>query len=424
MKLSAKAIAPFAVLAIAVAATAAMISARPATRPRRPAINAPLVQVIRAEPGPVQLRVLAQGTVEPRTESELVTEVSGRIVWVSPELASGGFFGEGDPLMRIDRRDYEVTLEGARATAARARSDLVHAEASLERQRSMRQTGASSRARLDDAVHAQASAQAGLRQAHVAVRRAELDLERSEIRAPFAGRVREKRVDVGQFVGRGVPVARIYSVDYAEVRLPISDADLAYLELPFGFRDGGRAPTAGAASEPRRIDSLPEFAERPGPAVVLSARYAGGRYTWSGRVVRTEGALDPRTRMLGVVVRIDDPYARGEDPSRPPLPIGLFVEASIEGRRVENVVELPRSALRRGDELLVVDDDDRLRVRRVEVLRSERDRSWIRAGLERGDRVVTTPLEVVTEGMKVRTTEATLQRDTLSGLFGPSTLAS
>ncbi len=420
MKLTAKAVAPLVLFAIALAATAAMISARPATESKRPAINAPLVEVMLAAPGPATLRVPAQGTVEPRTESDLVTEVSGRIVWVSPELASGGFFDSDDPLVRIDPRDYEVALEGAQAARARARSDLVHAAASLKRQRSMRETGASSRARLDDAIHNQASAEAGLREAQVAVRRAELDLERSEIRAPFAGRVRRKHVDVGQFVGRGVPVARIYSVDYAEVILPISDADLAYLELPSEdhraneHRGDRAASMAGPAGEARSIESIPELGTRPGPEAVLSARYAGREHTWHGYVVRTEGALDARTRMLNVVVRVDDPYAREVESGRPPLPVGLFVEASIEGRQLQNVIELPRSALRRGEEVLVVDDDDRLHRRRVEVLRSERDRSWIRAGLQAGERVVTSQLEVVTEGMKVRTAEPAAEGDAVS----------
>ena len=408
MRLSAKAVAPVATILVAAGLAMLMISTRPAAESTRPTPQAPLVEVLELAPEPARLSVTAQGSVEPRSESDLVTEVSGRIVWVSPNLASGGFFGAGEPLLRIDPRDYEVTLEGARAALARAESNLKHSAAALERQQSMRQTGASSRARLDDAVHAEASAAAGVREAQVAVRRAELDLERTEIRAAYTGRVREKHVGVGQFIGRGVPVARVYAIDFAEVRLPISDADLAFLELPLGFQAGPQADDSGA---PRSIASLPTTGAAPGPAVSLSALYAGERHTWTGYVVRTEGALDPRTRMINVVARIDDPYGRTGAADRTPLPVGLYVDAAITGREIPNAFALPRAAVRHSREVLVVDESNRIRLRRVVVLRSEGNTTWIRAGLDAGERVVTTPLEIATEGMKVRTRTEHIGRD-------------
>jgi RND family efflux transporter MFP subunit len=413
VKFTAKIIAPILVLVGAVAITTAMISARPTVDSKRPPDADPLVRVLRVVAAPVTLEVEAQGTVEPRTESDLVTEVSGRIVWVSPNLASGGFFDAGDPLVRIDPRDYEVALEGALAAMTRAEANAVHAAADLARQRNMGRSGASSRSRLDDAVHNQASALAGVREAKVAVRRAELDLERSEIVAPFEGRVRDKHVDVGQFVGRGVAVARVYSVDYAEVRLPISDSELAFLDPGVGLR--GVVPAAPAMTG----DVVPSLAPREDPSamaapdvphaprVVLSAEYGGQVITWEARLVRTEGALDPRTRMLTVVARVDDPYGRTAEEVRPVLPVGLFVNAVIEGREVADVFEVPRSALRRGSRVLVVDDENRLHFRPVEILRTDGERSWIRSGLEVGERVVTSPIEIVTDGMKVRTTENT-----------------
>jgi RND family efflux transporter MFP subunit len=266
----------------------------------------------------------------------------------------------------------------------------------------MRQGGASSRARLDDAIHAHARAQAGMREAAVAVRRAELDLERSEIRAPFAGRVREKHVDRGQYVSRGVPVARVYSVTYAEVRLPISDADLAFLDVPLDV------PLAGGIDEGRdesASDSPAGDDTRGGPPVVLSAEFAGATHEWTGRIVRTEGALDARTRMVNVVARVDDPYGREQKAGRPPLPVGLFIHASIEGRVFEGIYEVPRSALRRRDEVWVVSDDNRLEKRRVSVLRSIGDQTFIRAGISPGEAIVTSALEIATDGMRVRTVE-------------------
>ncbi len=390
----AKIVAPIAVLTAALLAVTVMISLRPDTATERPERVAPIVSVQTARPETVRLAVTAQGTVEPRTESDLVTEVAGRIVWVSPQLASGGFFGEGEPLLRIDARDHEIALDGARAALQRAKSNLSHSKRTLDRQRSIRRTGASSQARLDEAIFGYETAEANLREAKVAVERAELDLARTEIVAPFAGRVREKRVDVGQFVGRGVPVARIYSVDFAEVRLPIDDMDLAYLALD------ARPRVAVEGEAPKKL-----------AGVVLRAEYAGEEHEWTGYVVRTEGALDARTRMITLVARVDDPYAleaaaaADADAQRAPLPIGLFVQAEIEGRAVEGVVSVPPGALRRGREVLVIDANDRLHVRDVDVLRVERERALIRGGVAAGERIVTSPLEVATEGMAVRPIE-------------------
>jgi len=387
-----------AVLVLALCVTAVMFAQRRSTPAERAELPAPLVEVVRAEPQTVRFRVAAQGTVEPRTESDLVAEVAGRIVWVSPDLSSGGFFTQGEPLVRIDPRDYQVALEGARAALGRAESQLTLTTSTLERQRSMHARGISSQARMDDAVHAHANAQAGVLEAHVAVRRAQLDLERTRIRALFAGRVREKRVDLGQFVGRGAPLARVYSIDVAEVRLPVRDADLADLDLPLGFPEGAGPDVA---SPP------------PGPAVELSATVAGQRRVWHGRIVRSEGARDPRTRMLNLVAEVADPYVRGGDPGRAPLPIGIFVDASIEGRRVDGVFEVPRAALRRHGELWVVDDTGHLRIRQVSPLRSDREHSWLGAGVAAGERIVVSPLEIATDGMAVRVREAApVARDT------------
>jgi len=433
VKLTVRGTAPFAALSVAIAITTAMFYSHPDVERVVIQVVAPLVETLVIYPGPAEMVVLAQGTVLPRTESDLVAEAAGRVVWVSPEFASGGFFAEGEVLLRIDARDYEMTLESARARLARSRSDLVHANATLKRQSSMRTTGTSSKKLLDDAIHATAVAEAGLREARVTLGRAELDLERTEIRGPFAGRVKEKHIDIGQFVARGSPVARVYAVDYAEVRLPIPDEDAAVLDLPLGYRDdaavlpvvsgaageGVAGPGPGVVSATEMVSSegdmlvadelelapLPEL--RGSDADVLLSAEVGGRlHQWKGRIVRTEGTLDPRTRMITAVARIEDPYARAGDSNRPPLSMGLFVSAEIRGRTIDDLYELPRSALRERDgAVVVVDDEQRLRLRRVEVLRTERERIWIAAGLTPGERIVTTPLDVFVEGSVVRTTD-------------------
>jgi RND family efflux transporter MFP subunit len=395
VSLNKKIVVPVTVLLLAAALTTLLVFSREAPESNRPSPPPPLVQTLRVEPTQVQFRVRAQGTVAPRTESDLVTEAAGRILWISPRLLSGAFFEPGDLLVRIDPRDYSAALVGARAAVARSESQLALTRSSLERERSMGRGGASSQAKLDGAVHAEKAAAAGLEEARAALQRAELNFERSEIRSPFAGRVREKFVDVGQFVGTGARLARIYAIDYAEIRLPINDGDLAYLDLPLGYRDDPLLPT-----------ELPADAAAPalplGPAVVLSARFAGRENTWHGRIVRTEGALDPKTRMVTAVARVDDPYARGEDSDRPPLAVGLFVDAEILGKVQGDLFAVPRSALRPGGGVLIVDDDERLRTRRVELARAGDEQVWIRSGLAAGERVCLTPLAIAVEGMRVR----------------------
>jgi RND family efflux transporter MFP subunit len=377
---------PLAFLAAGALGVVLLVLTRPRAEPRPPQVTAPLVRAVRVAPQPVRYEVSAQGTVVPRTQSDLVPQVSGEVVWVSPALVSGGFFAAGEPLVRIDRGDYEAALERARAAVARAESEFARARTERQRQGELAERSVASQARIDDAENAFAVAEAELRQARAELEQAQRDLERTELRAPFEGRVREKSVDVGQFVNRGSPIAKLYAVDYAEVRLPVPDRELSYLDLDLRPRSGSDGD--GAAT---------------GPEVRLHAEFAGRQQTWSGQVVRTEGEIDPRSRMVNVVARVEQPY--GADP---PLAVGLFVSAEIVGRRVEDAYVLPRSALRedeQGRRVLVVDDSDQLRFRRVEVLRAERDQVVIGAGLAPGERVVVSPLGVVVDGMQVRVVE-------------------
>ena len=358
----------------------ALVATRPDVETSAPEALARLVRVIDVTPETVQLRVTTHGAVAPRTESDLVPEVSGPIVWVSPSFTSGGFFEAGDPLVRVDPRDYQVALELARANLARAESELEREEKELERQRNLAREKIASPAKLDAAVTAERVARAARRQARASLEKAERDLARTEIRAPFTGRVRERTADVGEFVNRGTPMARLYATDYAEIRLPVSDEELAFLDLPLWYREEG--------------------SDAEGAVVELRAHFAGSEHTWEGRVARTEGEIDPKTRMVHVIARVEDPYRRSGD--RPPLAVGLFVEAQILGREAEGVVVVPRAAMRGPDQLLVADAQDRLRFRRTQVLRAGRDEVVIRSGLEPGDRVIVSSVEAAVDGMKVR----------------------
>lgn len=353
----------------------------PAVSVQKPDVPRPLVRVVEVELDDVQLSVSTHGTVEPRTESDLVPEVSGPVIWMSPSLVSGGSFEAGEPLLRIDPLDYEVAAEQARANLARAQSDHKRASRDLERRRGLKDRKIASASELDDAVNAEHITAASLREAKATLSKAERDLERTEMRAPYAGRVRQESVDVGQFVTRGASLGRIYAVDWAEVRLPIPDEQLAYLDLPLLWSE--------------------EQQGAEGPAVRLRARFAGAEHTWQGRIVRTEAEIDRRSRMVNAVARVEDPYGRETPGDGVPLAVGLFVEAEIQGHLAPGAAVLPRAALRDGNVVWVVGPDDRLRFRDVDLLRAHGNSVVIRSGLEAGERVCVSPLQTVVDGMQV-----------------------
>jgi RND family efflux transporter MFP subunit len=392
-----KSLVPLAILAAGLLVVGIVKLTRPSVEAGPPRVNAPLVSVVEVQPRDLQFSVHTQGTVVPRTESDLIPQVSGEVIWVSPRLVSGGFFEAGDPLLRIDPSDHRVELEAARAVVARTKSEFARAETEIERQRSLAVQGVASQARIDDAEKAFQVTEAELREETAKLTRAERDLERTEIRAPYQGRVRTEKVDVGQFVSRGVAIATLYATDYAEVRLPLPDRDLFFLDIPFDLR----SEQVASGGDPTEM-SL-------GPEVQLRAEFAGVPRTWIGHIVRTEGEIDVKSRMVHLVARVEDPYGQNKATGSAPLAVGLFVEAEIQGRRVENVFVLPRTALRTdaGNDLVyVVDAGDRLRFKVVDVLRAERDDVVIGSGLRPGDRVCVSPMAAAVNGMAVRTVGA------------------
>jgi RND family efflux transporter MFP subunit len=383
MKKWPKVVLPIVVILIAALGAGAMYLSRKEPETRVPETPVPVVRVMRVELQDLRLSVRSQGTVSPRHASTLVPEVAGTVIEVASSFAGGGFFEAGEILLQIDPHDYKQALVQARANVSQAELRLAQemAEADVAREE-WKDLGGGEASPLTLREPQVAEAEAARDAAAAAEEKAERDLERTRIRAPYAGRVREKLVDVGQYVTPGTPVARVYAVDYAEIRLPLPDAELAYLDLPLDYRG--------------------ETDRDPGPEVILRADFAGKTHEWRGRIVRTEGEIDPRTRMVHTVARVKDPYARGDDPSRPPLAAGLYVEAEIMGRGAEDVAVVPRSAVRNGDTVLVVDEDDLLHFRTVDVLRTDDQKAVIRSGLSAGERLCLSSLVAVTDGMRVR----------------------
>ncbi len=354
-----------------------IISTGPKLEQKPPISNAPLVRTWVADVQTVQMSSVTHGSVLPRTESELIPEVSGRVVDISPVMVSGGFFKKDDLLLKVDPLDYEVALEQARASLASARSELTNARKAHDRLLDLAKRQSASQSQQDDALNRLRFAQASIREATARLSRAARDITRTNITAPYDGRVRSERVDIGQFVTRGAPIASLYATDVAEVRLPIHDEELAYLELALA------GPT-----------------DKNLPAVILRARFAGEDHTWDGRIVRTEGELDPKTRMINIVAQVQSPYQQSD--SRPPLAVGLFVEAEIIGKQVDNVFVLPRSALQANEQVYVVTDENRLQFRDVEVIRIVDEDVYVIDGFKRGETISLSTVNNAIEGMLVR----------------------
>lgn len=395
---------PLAVVAAAVVVAVVLVKAAPEPETREPETSPPLVRAMPVEPRDVRLDVHSQGTVSPRTEATLNAQVAGRIVEVAPSFAEGGLFRAGQVLVRIDPRDYQLALSQAESQVAQAEVRLAREEAEAEVAREEWEELAGDGA-LGEAPGGPsplalrepqlAEARAAVEAAEAAVRKARLDLARTAVEAPFDGRVRRKQADVGQSVSPGAPLAEVYAVDYAEVRLPVPVTELEYLELDL-------------TSDTRQ-----------GPEVALSAELAGARRIWRGRVVRTAGGIDPETRMLPVIARVDRPYGEAARQAGAPLPMGLFVEAEIAGRTAREVFLLPRSALRESarwregepgtvlvaEEPVGEEEPARLAFRQVRIVRLSGDRAVVSSGLRAGDLVVVSPLETPTDGMAVRVEE-------------------
>lgn len=374
---------PIAVIGGSFAIAAAFLATSPKAEKTPPIVVPPLVSVQSIAPQTLQLTVTTQGSVTPRTETDLVAEVRGRITAVSPAFVAGGFFVAGEELLRFDGREHAIGVDRAQATVKLRESEARLAEADLRRSQELEKRGAASGANLEQVESQAQVAQAALAEARASLAQKRLDLERTVILAPYDGRVRKRNVDLGQFVNPGGVLARVHATDYAEVRLPVPTEELAHLDIPLDFRDDAATQTV-----------------RP---VTLSLRFAGKRYEWPAELVRTEGEIDERTRMLHVVARVTAPYARSEGSQRPPLAAGMFVSAEIEGRELKGVFVLPRPALRDDTTVLVVDDDDRLRFRQVEVIKRGRHEVVVGSGLTGSERIVVSPLQAVTDGMLVRT---------------------
>ncbi|VAV85017.1 Probable Co/Zn/Cd efflux system membrane fusion protein [hydrothermal vent metagenome] len=347
----------------------------------------PVVSVVEAEAAvKTDFRVVikSHGTVRARTESAVVPEVSGRVVEIYPNFRAGGFLEEGELILSLDPRNYEIEVALKEAELAKASQLLAEEEAraAIALRNWERLRGEQAPTPLAVRRPQLMSARAELKAARAKLNRAELDLERTSILAPFSGRVLEKTVDLGEYVTAGNAVARIYAVDFAEIRLPLSARELEFVDTREFYR-AQRGQKAGGG-------------QQQGPLADIVASHRGREYKWSARIVRSEGAIDEKSRQLFVVAEVADPYGREKTAARsggflaPPLKVGEFVEARIQGRILKDVFVIPRRALRIGTELFII-KDGLLERREVNVVWKDADNIVVDSGLKEGEFVVTTP---------------------------------
>lgn len=381
------------VLALSVGVYAGLMATKKKPEKKEAETKHTLVEVFAASYQSISVEVASQGTVLPRTETTLFPEVGGEIIEVSPHLYAGGYFEEGEILLKIDPSNYEVAVSSAEAQLARAEVTLaqeqVLAEQALKDWVALGNTAeeASSLVLREPQLK---EAEANVRSAKAALARAERDLSKTEIKAPYEGMVRARMSDLGQVVNQGTSLASIFAVDFVEVRLPLTAEDIQFLDLPRSFR--------------------PSEVGEAGPAVELTSRFGKIDESWQGTLVRTEGTIDPRTRVLYAVAKVEDPYGiHSEETGSVPMSVGMFVEASIQGKTYDHITVVPRFALRGKNQVLVVDEENLLRRRDVEILRTDPKFAYISEGIDEGEKICLTALEYVVEGMPVEAVEVTDQ---------------
>ncbi|PHR91784.1 MAG: efflux transporter periplasmic adaptor subunit [Robiginitomaculum sp.] len=338
------------------------------------------VLTAQAELRSVELAVQAQGEVRPRTEINLAAQIGGKIAYVSPNFLEGGQFRKGDTLLRIVSVDYDLRVTQTQANVAQAQTVLTRelSEADIAR-RDWDDLGEGEASPLSLREPQVAEARARLAAATAALDEAKLQQSRTVVRAPFHGRIREKTVSIGEYITPGQKLGRIYAVDIADVKLALTDADLAKLGLGIGFR----ATNA-----------------HPGPGVEFSATVAGVAHTWLGRIARTDSAYDPSTRILYAYAELNDPYGAGAD-NGTPMASGLFVSARIKGRTTEHSIIVPRNALRGTDKIYIANADNTLSIRTVKIASSDRYQVVVTSGLSGGETVIISPVRGVAEGMRI-----------------------
>ncbi len=351
--------------------------------PHRQQLSQPgvLVNVIDLEVGDFQVTVHTTGTVRAARQISLVPEVSGKVVSISPQLVSGGQFKKGATLLKIDPSNYQLAVEKARA-------EIAQVQVALATERERAKIALSEWERIDISDKGEPGPlvtreiqlkqqQANLSAAQANLKLAQLNLQRTEIKAPFNGRISQKQVDLGQYLRSGISIGKFSGTDRAEIYVPLPYTELQWLTIP--------------ATSDQKLGSTVEISlprqQKP---------------LWQGKIIRSLGEIDPTTRMATIVVVVDNPYRQKGAANQPDLETGMFVDIQLKGKFLNNVISIPRKALRNNRQVWLIDGENRLRIRQVEIARREKEQLLISKGLSAGEQVVTTPLSAAADGMLLR----------------------
>lgn len=341
-----------------------------------------LVDVESVQMQNLDFEVKSQGTVIPRIKTQLSAQVSGKIVDVSPAFIEGGMFKKGEVLVQLEQSDFNTDVKAAEAELARAQASLEEEQArgkvAEEDWRSVKNLTPTELGLRKPQL---AQEKASVRAAEANLERARRNLERTSIKAPFDGLVASKNADLGQFITTGSQLGLIYATDIAEVRLPLSDNDMAYLDIPSQTTD------------------------KTLPKVLLTANVAGKQNQWTGSIVRSEGIVDQQSRVIYVVAQVADPYAREAATSHRALKFGRFVQANITGVEANNIVTVPRHVLRIDGTVLLMTPQRELEIRDVNVQRTDKHFAYINSGLVEGEKIIVSAVPHPVNGMKLRLAE-------------------
>jgi len=348
---------------------------KPAIQPQEDLLK-PVVSVIVTEPKSAVLAVHTQGTVEPRRRISVVAQVGGKVSAVSDNFVEGGFFEPGAVLLEIESDDYEFAIARAQSQVAAAEQRVAE-ERGRNRQakREWRELGSPEANALFLREPQLKAAETALLAAQADLAAAELALERTRITVPFPGRIQATYVDLGQYVTPGTPLGDAYGIDTVEVRLPLSDKQLAALRLPLHAQQSVARP------------------------VTLSSDFGGRRWEWEAEIRRIDAVIDRDSRVVHAVAEVDQPFMP-TPAGRPPLAPGMFVQADIMTPAIDDLVQLPAGALRSDNSLLIVDASEHLQRRVVDVIRRTEEWVWV-AGLPANLRVVGEQTPLLMAGLMV-----------------------
>jgi RND family efflux transporter MFP subunit len=370
---------PTAIVVVTIGVLWLIMKNPPESRRGRPAQTTQMsVEVQKLRPQFYEVMLDSFGTVKPRTESVLVAQVSGQINYVSSQFRDGGFFEKGDVLVKIDDRDYQAELKIAQSTLMSAKQTQLEENARSEQALvDWKRLGSGAKPGLLVLRKPQMeSAKAKVLSGEAQLEKARLKLERTQIVAPYAGRILKKKVDLGQVISTNSQMADIYAVDYVEIRLPIKNSDLALIELPEEYRNS-------------------DDEQKPLPVSFQSDLI--GEQSWQGEVIRTEGAIDNNAQQLYIVAQIANPY---QSSTTSPIKIGQYVTAKIRGKALDRAMVVPNSAIYQGSYVYVVEEGVLIR-KEIQTRWKNAQDALISSGLEFGEDLVLTPLGQVSSGTPV-----------------------